>query len=861
MVALCIRVVGRRAIFQAFEDRGFFARPRLTGLAACALFACLAGPGWAQKSPSPRSGDRDVKSSKDEVVVTGERGSAVTDIAPIATYDSRDLDAIGATSIGELLRIIGPAAKGPDGKDPIYLLNAQRISGFEEISTLPPEAILKVEIMPQEAALKFGYPPTQRLMNFITKAVFRALDVSANSSRATEGGGGVHGANATLTRLRNGRRLTLGTEYSHTDPLLQSQRPIAPDPTNPFDGIGNVMSATGGEIDPALSAAAGHPVFVAAVPSDPAERGQLAAYVAGAGQLRSFDLGPYRTLVSREDRVKGNAVLATPLTSTISGSFTLTAEHKISRSLQGLPSAAILLPAASPYSPFADDVLLYRYLADQPPLVQHSYTTTLHGGALLRGAIADWQWDATATLDSNDVRSRGDRGVDIGGIDRAVADGADPFGALDPVRLKQQSHTRTRKGEVKAVAGGVAMVLPGGELRVTATGEAERSTVDTHARGYQDVDIALGRTRVEGGLSFDIPLASKDADFLPFFGKLSASLSANVRDLSDAGTLSDTSYGLTWEPVTGLEFGAMVKHQGIAPDMAQKSAPTQQGINIPYFDFRTGQTVYVTTISGGNPALRAEQSRTTTLSLNWKPSAERQLTFALHYSMSVARNMAQSVSEFPKTEDAFPDRFVRDEAGRLTTVFLNPTNLYRSERNVLQGQFNWNGPIGKPPAKPDPHKPAYRPYFYMGTVLIFYTRNRVELRPGLPALDVLAGDSYDGSARNRAAVYSWGGVGYRGSGFSLSPSWIGPARIDGGLSQTDLHFSSRLLIDTKAFVTLGAWIHEKWARKFTITVQAENLLDDHRHVRDATGATPNRYQPAYLDPLGRTVKLTLRKLF
>jgi hypothetical protein len=32
-------------------------------------------------------------------------------------------------------------------------------------------------------------------------------------------------------------------------------------------------------------------------------------------------------------------------------------------------------------------------------------------------------------------------------------------------------------------------------------------------------------------------------------------------------------------------------------------------------------------------------------------------------------------------------------------------------------------------------------------------------------------------------------------------------------------------------------------------------------VRDATGATPVRYQPDYLDPLGRTVMFSIRKLF
>jgi iron complex outermembrane receptor protein len=36
-------------------------------------------------------------------------------------------------------------------------------------------------------------------------------------------------------------------------------------------------------------------------------------------------------------------------------------------------------------------------------------------------------------------------------------------------------------------------------------------------------------------------------------------------------------------------------------------------------------------------------------------------------------------------------------------------------------------------------------------------------------------------------------------------------------------------------------------------------LNDRQKVRDGRGATPLIYQPAYLDPLGRTVTLGLRK--
>jgi outer membrane receptor protein involved in Fe transport len=51
-----------------------------------------------------------------------------------------------------------------------------------------------------------------------------------------------------------------------------------------------------------------------------------------------------------------------------------------------------------------------------------------------------------------------------------------------------------------------------------------------------------------------------------------------------------------------------------------------------------------------------------------------------------------------------------------------------------------------------------------------------------------------------------------------------------------------------------------WARDIRVSLTVANLLNDRQQVRDASGKTPLIYQPAYLDPLGRTVSLSLRKL-
>ena len=46
-----------------------------------------------------------------------------------------------------------------------------------------------------------------------------------------------------------------------------------------------------------------------------------------------------------------------------------------------------------------------------------------------------------------------------------------------------------------------------------------------------------------------------------------------------------------------------------------------------------------------------------------------------------------------------------------------------------------------------------------------------------------------------------------------------------------------------------------------VSLSIDNLLDSRLRVRDETGATPLGYQGALLDPLGRLVRLTVRKQF
>src|SRR5881628_3326564 len=164
--------------------------------------AAGAGSDATASQPADDTGD------EEEIVVTGQRarGSVIGDIPPEDTLDSRDVRATGATNISELLEALAPqigSARGRGGEAPVLLLNGQRVSGFRELRDIPTEAISRVEILPEEVALKYGYRADQKVVNIVLRSRFRSTVALLGANAATDGG--YVGANGDLTRLMIGR--------------------------------------------------------------------------------------------------------------------------------------------------------------------------------------------------------------------------------------------------------------------------------------------------------------------------------------------------------------------------------------------------------------------------------------------------------------------------------------------------------------------------------------------------------------------------------------------------------------------------------------------------------------------------------
>ncbi|MFD2498133.1 hypothetical protein ACFSTI_03685 [Rhizorhabdus histidinilytica] len=135
------------------------------------------------------------------------------------------------------------------------------------------------------------------------------------------------------------------------------------------------------------------------------------------------------------------------------------------------------------------------------------------------------------------------------------------------------------------------------------------------------------------------------------------------------------------------------------------------------------------------------------------------------------------------------------------------------------------------------------------------------IRRGLPVLDLLNGDvigSGGGTSRHELEAqltYANNGLGAR-----ITGTWQSGTTVDGsaGSPTGDLRFSPVAKANARLFVNLAqipALVDSGWARGARISLRIDNIFDTRPRVRDATGATPLRYQAGYLDPLGRVIRI------
>jgi hypothetical protein len=146
--------------------------------------------------------------------------------------------------------------------------------------------------------------------------------------------------------------------------------------------------------------------------------------------------------------------------------------------------------------------------------------------------------------------------------------------------------------------------------------------------------------------------------------------------------------------------------------------------------------------------------------------------------------------------------------------------------------------------------------------------DELTIAPGLAALDLLAGDTlFDTAGVSRHELELALGANREGYGARMTTQWRAGsriARVAAGNTRNDLEFSDLTTVNLRLFADLGL---VEWARPYPmlrgarVSLVVGNLFNERQDVRALDGSTPVNYQADLLDPLGRNVRLTFRKLF
>jgi outer membrane receptor protein involved in Fe transport len=80
----------------------------------------------------------------------------------------------------------------------------------------------------------------------------------------------------------------------------------------------------------------------------------------------------------------------------------------------------------------------------------------------------------------------------------------------------------------------------------------------------------------------------------------------------------------------------------------------------------------------------------------------------------------------------------------------------------------------------------------------------------------------------------------------------------------NLSFSGITTLNLRLFDNLGqqpsVFRRYPLLKGVRVSLAVNNLLDERVVVRNGAGATPLSYQPGYIDPVGRTIMVSFRKL-
>jgi uncharacterized membrane protein YgcG len=810
-------------------------------------------PAASAPPPADATMPADDTGEDEEIVVTGARarGSVVGDIPPENTLDARDVRATGATSISELLDALAPqigSARGRGGEAPVLLLDGQRISGFRELRDIPTEAIQRVEILPEEVALKYGYRADQKVVNIVLRQRFRSTTAQVTAGAATDGGYTTGNADVTRFLVQRKGRTTLNLHVAGNSMLTEAERNIVLDPAQTVGSSAQALAA--------------------------------------------------RSLAGSNRDIRGSATFNRTVFGNVSGTVNTELEHSEGRSLIGLNPSLL------------------------EPLARTTDANSAHLGGVLNGTTkSQWRWTVTGNADLDINFTHSDRTDPIFPSERARS--TTVSGDLKATANGKLFHLPAGDASTTLTLAGSTVHLDTSRTRLGVT--ASNSLSRTLGEAAVNADLPISRRNRDFSALGNLTLnANAEVDQLSDFGTLTTiGAGANfspvdrlnfiaswtreegpptINQLGDpvldtpGSRIFDFTTGQTVfvDAITGgnPNLKSDLRHVVKLSTNWQPSSKTDLRFRADFVHQVTERPISNITVTQAIEAAFPERfvrnGAGQLVSVDLRPvnfdSARRdQLRIGFDFSKPLkSRQPSQAVIDQMRQQFGFRAR----GGGPVQAQGAVPANAQGGA--APSGAPVVGGAAPTPP--PDGgrggggfggfggrrggggggggffgggNSSRGRLQFSLTDTVTFV--DKVRVGPQGPDLDYLHGDAAGASGGTpRHNVQAQAGWSNNGLGARIGANWRSGTTVK-TLTGDDLHFSPLGTFDLRLFANPGdipeVAVKHPWLRGTQVRLEVNNVFNSRPEVRDAFGNVPLNYQPGLLDPIGRTVMITFRKLF
>ena len=810
-----------------------------------------ARPASARAAPPVDEGD------EEDIVITGSRprGSVVGDIPPEDTLDARDVRATGATNINDLLDALAPqigSVRGRGGEAPVLLLNGERISSFRELRDIPTEAILRVEILPEEVALKYGYGADQKVVNIVLRQRFRSTTAQLGAGGATEGG--YVNEQGDLTRFlvqRNGRT-TLNLHYEGNNMLTEAERNVVL--TNAPPSLASVedladRSLVGTKRDIRASSTFNRQIFgnVSATLNTEVEHNDGLSYLGlnpslldPLARYNAVDTAHAGMTLSGQTRkqwhwnVIGNADLSNTITKTDESDPT----YPRDRARETTETVDISANANGN---------LFKLPAGYATTTLTLEGSTEHLSSSTRRP--DFSTQSETQRGSDLSRSIGKAKISV---DLPISRKGHDFSALGNLTLNGNALVQQLSdfGTLTTVGAGVNLT-PIDRVNLLASVTREEGPPTVNQLG--DPVISTPGSRV-----FDF---TTNQTVL-----VTATTGGNPNLRSDRRNVLKLSGN--WQPFSkvDLRFRVDYVHQTIAHPISDLTVTPTLETAFPgrFMRNSSNQLVSVNLIP-----------------VNFAGSTRDQVRIGLDFTHPLKSHQpSQSVLQQMRQQLGFGPRGPQDGTRGAPGAEGPPPGASPAERAGGPGAPGGPGPDGRGGGGGfrggrgggggggggglfGGGNNRGRIMFDLTDTITFV--DKVLVMPGGPTLDYLHGDAAGATGGTpRHDVQAQLGYFNNGLGARLVSNWRSATTVYSPTGD-NLHFASYGTFDLKLFANLGdipeVVVKHPWLRGTQLQFNVNNAFNARPLVHDAAGNVPLSYQPDLLDPLGRTIMITFRKLF